>query len=54
MDFQVRDTLAWIDLLARELEHVEFTEKVNAQLQNYFQLEHDMEEGWNYDEVWVL
>ena len=54
MDFQVRDTLAWIDLLARELEHVEFTDRVNAQLQNYFQLEHNMEEGWNYEEVWVL
>ena len=54
MDFQVCDTSAWIDLLAHELEHVEFTEKVNAQLQNYFELEHNMEEGWNYDEVWVL
>ena len=43
MDFQVCYTKAWKDLLGCNLEHVEFTDKVNESLQLYFLIRQGME-----------
>ena len=54
MDFQGDDTKAWIYLLGRKSEHVEFTGNVSESLQLYFQIEQGIENGWNYAKVYVL
>ena len=47
LDFRVSDTRAWTALLGIDLEHLDFTPEVYRNLNTFYELEKDMDEGAN-------